>query len=147
MEEVGILAWGCATVSDWLVGSPEVPELTFSPVKFDPDKFLSDKISDAGRSPKDPDNLGEKGKGGDEKKDGAWTDEGGGKDAKTTEPTTDDKKEATPKEDLTKLDDNEKYMRALDEVGKIGDAATVSSRSGKGKGLGKGVLGKKLKAI
>ncbi len=82
---------------DWLVGSPEVPELTFSPVKFDPDKFLSDKISDAGRSPKDPDNLGEKGKGGDEKKDGAWTDEGGGKDAKTEEPTTNNKKEAPPR--------------------------------------------------
>ncbi len=89
---------------------------------------------------KDPDNLGEKGKGGDEKKDGAWTDEGGGKDAKTDEPTTDGKKEATPKEDLTKLDDNEKYLRALDEVGKIGDAA-------KGKGIGKGALDKKLKAI
>lgn len=118
---------------DWLVGSPDVPELTFSPVKFDPDKFLSDMT-------KDPDNLGEKGKGGDEKKDGSWTDEGGGKDAQTTDPKVDPKKEPTPKEDLTKLDDNEKYMRALDEVGKIGDAA-------KGKGLGKGVLDKKLKAI
>ncbi len=119
---------------DWLVGSPEVPELTFSPVKFDPDKFLSDMT-------KDPDNLGEKGKGGDEKKDGAWTDEGGGsKEAQTTDPKADPKKENAPKEDLTKLDDNTKYMRALDEVGKIGDAA-------KGKGLGKGILSKKLKAI
>jgi hypothetical protein len=119
---------------DWLVGSPEVPELTFSPVKFEPDKFLSDMT-------KDPDNLGEKGKGGDEKKDGAWTDEGGGsKEAQTTDPKADPKKENAPKEDLTKLDDNTKYMRALDEVGKIGDAA-------KGKGLGKGILSKKLKAI
>ena len=87
---------------DWLVGSPEVPELTFSPVKFDPDKFLSDKISDAGRSPKDPDNLGEKGKGGEEKKDGAWTDEGGKGGEQTVDPKADLKKQEGPKEEAAK---------------------------------------------
>jgi len=31
---------------DWLVGSPEAPELTFSPVEFDPDKFTADVMAD-----------------------------------------------------------------------------------------------------
>lgn len=126
---------GVAADVDWLVGSPEVPELTFTPVKFDPDKFLSDMT-------KEPDNFGEKGKGGDEEKDGTWTGDGSGGGENTTEPALGDPegsdKEST--EDLKDLPDEEKYMRALDEVGKIGDAA-------KGKPLGKGALDKKLKAI
>jgi hypothetical protein len=37
---------------DWLVGSPELPELKFSAVEFDPDKFTSDNMAE--ESPTSP---------------------------------------------------------------------------------------------
>ena len=99
----------------WLVGSPELPELKFSPVEFDPGKFTKDVMAD-------PPPGG--GKGGEKKGDGTWEDQSK-KDDKQTTPETKDGKglPGKKKEDLTKLPDEQRYMRGLKEIGDLGDRA------------------------
>ncbi len=104
---------GIGADMDWLVGSPEIPELKFSPVEFDANKFTSDIMADP-----PPRKLGKS----DEEKPGEWVD--GNKPAGHQEtPETKDGKglpdTGKEKEDLKKLPDEQKYMRALDEMAKL----------------------------
>lgn len=97
----------------WKVGSPDVPELKLSPVEFDPDKFTADVMADPPPG---------KGKGGDKNEKGEWVDgEGGGDkqavpDTKPGGPGLDGKKK---KEDFTKLPDEQRFLRACDELGQM----------------------------
>ena len=104
---------GIGADMDWLVGSNEVPELKFSPVEFDPDKFTADVMADP--PPK------KRGKS-DANPEGKWKGEPK-PDGKTDEPKTKDGKglpeNGKKKEDLKKLPDQQKYMRALDEMAKL----------------------------
>ena len=108
---------GIGADMDWLVGSPDIPELKFSPVEFDPDKFTADVMADPP--------PGKKGKS-DENKAGKWEDKNKPSEGKDTPETKDgkglkgsDKK----KEDLKKLPDQQKYMRSLDEMSKLEKAS------------------------
>lgn len=102
----------------WLVGSPDLPELKFTPVEFDPAKFTKDVMAD-------PPPGG--GKGGEKKGDGKWEDQSK-KDDKQATPETKDGKglPGKKKEDLTKLPDEQRYMRGLKEIGDLGDKAKNS---------------------
>lgn len=102
---------------DWLVGSEEPPELKFSPVEFDPDKFTADIMADP------PPGKGG-GKGGEQKGDGKWEDQSqkADKDAEPEVKKGEGLKD-TKKQDLTKLPEQERYMRGLGELGDLGDAA------------------------
>lgn len=102
----------------WLIGSPEVPELKFSPVDFDADKFTSDIMADP------PPGKGG-GKGGEQKGGGKWEDKAqkGGKEKKPELKKDNKGLEGKKKEDPGKWPDEKRYMRALGEIGKIGDAS------------------------
>ena len=121
---------------DWLVGSEDPPELQFAPVEFDPDKFTADIMADP------PPGKGG-GKGGKQEKQGKFED-GRKKGDKVENPEV--KKEGEglkgkkKKEDLSKLTDQQRYMRALGEVGDLGTQA-------KQKPLTQSVLAGKLKRI
>lgn len=122
---------GIGADMDWIVGSPDIPEVTFSPVEFDPDKFTADVMADP-----------PPGKKGDAKAepDGEWTD-GNAPGDQTDPPQTHDgpglPENQKKKEDLKKLPDEEKYMRALDEMSKFEHAnpkatiAVVNARAKK----------------
>lgn len=101
---------------NWLVGSPEAPELEFSPVEFDPDKFTSDIMADP------PPKKGG-GKGGEQENGGEWEDGSakGNLDGDPEMKEGEGLKGKKEEEDVSKLSDNEKYMRALGKVGDIGD--------------------------
>ena len=98
---------------DWLVGSPDAPELTFSPVEFDPDKFTADVMADP-----PPRTMGDA----DAEPEGEWTGEPGSEQNENPEITGDG--EGLPpnsrrEEDLANLPDEQKYMRALDEMSRL----------------------------
>ena len=102
---------------DWLVGSPDAPELTFSPVEFDPDKFTADVMADP-----PPRTMGDA----DAEPEGAWTGEPGSEQNENPEITGDG--EGLPpnsrrEEDLSNLPDEQKYMRALDEMSRLETAS------------------------
>lgn len=100
---------------DWLVGSPEAPELKFSPVEFNPEKFTEDVMADPPPG---------KGAGGEKDQQGSWTDETGGGNLEDQPQTSGkDKDSKNKKEDLSKLSAEERYMRGLDEISKVADAA------------------------
>ena len=104
---------GIGADMDWLVGSSEIPELKFSPVEFDADKFTADVMADP-----PPRKMGKA----DEEKAGEWED--GNKPGNQQEtPETKDgaglPDTGKAKEDLKKLPDEQKYMRALDEMSKL----------------------------
>lgn len=101
---------------DWLVGSPEAPELTFSPVEFDPDKFTADVMADP-----PPRTMGNA----DAEPAGEWTPEAGS--TQTENPEITGNGEGLPPnsrraEDLSNLPDEQKYMRALDELSRMENA-------------------------
>lgn len=105
---------GIGADMDWLIGSNEAPELTFSPVEFDADKFTADVMADpppkkSGKSDAEP--KGDfKMEGGDNSKEKDPKITGDGKGLPDT---------GKKKEDLKKLPDEQKYMRALDEMSKL----------------------------
>ena len=101
---------GIGADMDWLVGGEEPPELTFSPVEFDPDKFTADVMADP-----PPKKMGKS----EANPKGEFKQEGG--DDKTKDPKATGDAKGLPdngkkKEDLKKLPDEQKYMRALDEL-------------------------------
>ena len=101
---------------DWLIGSPDIPEVKFSPVQFDPDKFTADIMGDPpprklGDSKAKPAGKWEDGKSQGSQKDKPELKKGGKGLGKSK------KKE----ENLKNLPDEKKYMRALDEISKIKD--------------------------
>ncbi len=100
----------------WLVGSPEVPELKFSPVDFDPDKFTSDIMGDP------PPGKGG-GKGGKQKGKGKWEDKSQKKGKEEKPEVKKDNKglQGKKKEDTSKWPDEKRYMRALGKIGELGD--------------------------
>lgn len=118
---------------NWLVGSSELPELKFSPVSFDPEKFTADVMKDPPPG---------KGDGGEKNKGGKWDNQsappeltaGGG--VAPGGPGLEGRK----KEDFTKLPDEQRYMRGLGEIGDMADKSRV-------KALTRGVVDKKLAAI
>lgn len=98
---------------DWLVGSEEAPELAFSPVEFDADKFTADVMADP-----PPRKMGKA----DANPAGEWKGEPGSEKEKDPKVTGDGKglpENGKKKEDLKKLPDEQKYMRALDEMSKL----------------------------
>ncbi len=98
---------------DWLIGGEEPPELTFSPVEFDPDKFTADVMADP-----PPRSMGNA----DAAPEGDWQGEEGGEQDKNPKVTGEGKglpENGKKKEDLKKLPDEQKYMRALDEMSKL----------------------------
>lgn len=108
---------GIGADMDWLVGSPDIPELKFSPVEFDPDKFTADVMAEPP--------PGKKGKS-DEKKGGKWEDKnkpGEKKDPPEKKDGKGLKGDGKKKEDLKKLPDQQKYMRSLDEMSKLEKAS------------------------
>ena len=107
---------GIGADMDWLVGSNEVPELSFSPVEFDPDKFTADVMADP-----PPRKMGDA----DANPEGEWTGEPG--QERDTNPDITGDADGLPansrkEEDLKKLPDEQKYMRALDEMSKLENA-------------------------
>ncbi|GAA4272696.1 DUF4157 domain-containing protein [Aquimarina gracilis] len=101
---------------DWLVGSSDAPELTFSPVEFDPDKFTADVMADP-----PPRRMGDA----DANPDGQWQDGQEGNQNQNPEVTGDG--EGLPpsgrrEENLRNLPDEQKYMRALDEMSRLENA-------------------------
>ncbi|WP_062056999.1 DUF4157 domain-containing protein [Aquimarina longa] len=101
---------------DWLVGSPDAPELKFSPVEFDPNKFTADVMADP-----PPRKMGDA----DANPEGQWTGEPGGEQNANPEVTGDGKglpPNNKKQEDLKNLPDEQKYMRALDEMSKLENA-------------------------
>lgn len=107
---------GIGADMDWLVGSDEAPELTFSPVEFDADKFTADVMADP-----PPRTRGDA----DASPEGEWTGEPGSGQA---EPSITGDAEGLPEsdrrrqEDLANLPDEQKYMRALDEMSTLESA-------------------------
>ncbi|NVK64911.1 MAG: DUF4157 domain-containing protein [Flavobacteriales bacterium] len=104
---------GIGADMDWLIGSPEIPELKFSPVEFDPDKFTADVMADPPPGKKGKSEENKPGKWEDKNKPAEKKDPPEQKDGKGIEGS--DKK----KEDLKKLPDQQKYMRSLDEMSKL----------------------------
>ena len=101
---------------DWLVGSSDAPELKFSPVEFDPDKFTADVMAVP-----PPRRMGDA----DANPEGQWTGEPGGEQNANPEVTGDG--EGLPpssrrEENLQNLPDEQKYMRALDEMSQLENA-------------------------
>ena len=98
---------------DWLVGSEEPPELKFSPVEFDPDKFTADVMTDP-----PPKKMGKS----DQNPKGKFEDKGGGDQQKDPKATGDGKglpPNSKKEEDLKNLPDDQKYLRGLDELSKL----------------------------
>lgn len=99
---------------DWLVGSPDVPEVEFSPIEFDPEQFTADVMADP------PPNRGGNS---DQSPEGDWQDGAttGNLDA---DPSAEGGGEGIPRgnqqeENLANLPDEQKYMRGLSEVSEI----------------------------
>ena len=120
---------------DWLVGSPELPELKFSPVEFDPDKFTSDIMADP------PPKAGG-GKSGEQEDSGEWTEGGGAAAGEKPEVKEAEglKGKKEPKEDVSKMTDDQRFLRACELIGDVGDQA-------KAKPLAEMQLNEKVKKI
>jgi hypothetical protein len=98
---------------DWLVGSKEAPELKFSPVEFDPNKFTADVMADP-----PPRKMGKS----DQEPKGKFEDKGGGDQQKDPKATGNGKglpPNSKKQEDLKNLPDDQKYLRGLDELSKL----------------------------
>lgn len=108
---------GVGADMDWLVGSPDIPELKFSPIEFDADKFTADIMADP-----PPKKYGKS----DDEKAGEWVDGNKPGDQQDNPELKDGEglpENEKKKEDLKKLPDEEKYMRALDEMSKLEKAS------------------------
>jgi len=107
---------------DWLVGSSEVPELTMSPVEFDPSQFTSDVLADPppGRQGNDEANP-----------DGAWQD-GNAPGNLEENPQAEGGGDGVPhgsrqEENLHNLPDEQRYMRGLADISEIAESPTRPS--------------------
>ncbi|MFY7672192.1 eCIS core domain-containing protein [Tenacibaculum sp. MEBiC06402] len=101
---------------DWLVGGEEPPELTFSPVEFDPDKFTADVMADP-----PPRSMGDS----ESNPAGEWQGENAPGDQNENPEITGEGEGLPPgrrEEDLQNLPDEQKYMRALDELSQMENA-------------------------
>ena len=101
---------------DWLVGGEEPPELTFSPVEFDPDKFTADVMADP-----PPRSMGDS----ESNPAGEWKGENAPGDQNENPEITGEGEGLPPgrrEEDLQNLPDEQKYMRALDELSQMENA-------------------------
>ncbi|UTD15369.1 DUF4157 domain-containing protein [Tenacibaculum mesophilum] len=101
---------------DWLVGGEEPPELTMSPVEFDPDKFTADVMADP-----PPRSMGDS----ESSPEGEWQGENANSN-QTENPEITGEGEGLPpgrrEEDLSNLSEEQKYMRALDELSQMENA-------------------------
>ena len=101
---------------DWLVGGEEPPELTMSPVEFDPDKFTADVMADP-----PPRSMGDS----ESSPEGEWQGENTNSN-QTVNPEITGEGEGLPpgrrEEDLSALSEEQKYMRALDELSQMENA-------------------------
>lgn len=104
---------GIGADMDWLIGSDEAPELKFSPVEFDPDKFTADVMADPPPRKSGKSETDEAGEWVDGNKPGDQKDNPEMKDGEGLPDT------GKKKEDLKKLPDEQKYMRSLDEMSKL----------------------------
>ncbi|MGS2764504.1 eCIS core domain-containing protein [Sinomicrobium sp. M5D2P9] len=99
---------------DWLVGGEEPPELTLSPVEFDPDKFTADVMADP-----PPRTMGDS----ESSPEGEWEDENANNNQSENPEVTGEGEGLPPngnrEEDLSNLSDQQKYMRALDELSQL----------------------------
>ncbi|CAL2082259.1 DUF4157 domain-containing protein [Tenacibaculum sp. 190524A05c] len=101
---------------DWLVGGEEPPELTFSPVEFDPDKFTADVMADP-----PPRSMGDS----ESNPAGEWQGENAPGDQNENPEITGEGEGLPPgrrEEDLSNLPDEQKYMRALDDLSQMENA-------------------------
>lgn len=102
---------------DWLVGSPGIPEIEFSPVEFDPEKFTADVMADP-----PPRRSGES----ESSPAGEWED-GSAQSTLGENPEALEGGEGLPpnpqqEENLRNLPDEQRYMRGLDEISRIADS-------------------------
>lgn len=101
---------------DWLVGGEEPPELIMSPVEFDPDKFTADVMADP-----PPRSMGDS----ESSPEGEWQGENANSN-QTENPEITGEGEGLPpgrrEEDLSNLSEEQKYMRALDELSQMENA-------------------------
>ncbi|MDO6675256.1 DUF4157 domain-containing protein [Tenacibaculum sp. 1_MG-2023] len=101
---------------DWLVGGEEPPELTMSPVEFDADKFTADVMADP-----PPRSMGDS----ESSPEGEWQGENANSN-QTENPEITGEGEGLPpgrrEEDLSNLSEEQKYMRALDELSQMENA-------------------------
>ncbi|MDX8553691.1 DUF4157 domain-containing protein [Tenacibaculum sp. 1B UA] len=101
---------------DWLVGGEEPPELTMSPVEFDADKFTADVMADP-----PPRSMGDS----ESSPEGEWQGENANSN-QTENPEITGEAEGLPpgrrEEDLSNLSEEQKYMRALDELSQMENA-------------------------
>ncbi|WGH74150.1 DUF4157 domain-containing protein [Tenacibaculum tangerinum] len=101
---------------DWLVGGEEPPELTMSPVEFDADKFTADVMADP-----PPRTMGDS----ESNPAGEWQGENANGN-QTENPEITGEAEGLPpgrrEEDLSTLSEEQKYMRALDELSQMENA-------------------------
>ncbi|MGG6229315.1 DUF4157 domain-containing protein [Tenacibaculum sp. SDUM215027] len=101
---------------DWLVGGEEPPELTMSPVEFDPDKFTADVMADP-----PPRTMGDS----ESSPDGEWQGENLNSSQNENPEITGEGEGLPPgrrEEDLSTLSEEQKYMRALDELSQMENA-------------------------
>ncbi|XRE42839.1 hypothetical protein ACIVBQ_001043 [Tenacibaculum discolor] len=101
---------------DWLVGGEEPPELTMSPVEFDPDKFTADVMADP-----PPRTMGDS----ESSPDGEWQGENVNGNQNENPEITGEAEGLPPgrrEEDLSTLSEEQKYMRALDELSQMENA-------------------------
>lgn len=100
----------------YLIGSTDYPEIKFTPVEFNPEKFTADVMADPPPG---------KGKGGEKKEPGKWTGEPGSGELKEGASAKKDGKGLEPKKkvDFAKLPEQERFMKALGEVGELGEQA------------------------
>ncbi|CAM1368072.1 conserved hypothetical protein [Tenacibaculum sediminilitoris] len=101
---------------DWLVGGEEPPELKMSPVEFDPDKFTADVMADP-----PPRTMGDS----ESNPDGEWQGENPNSSQNENPEITGEGEGLPPgrrEEDLSTLSEEQKYMRALDELSQMENA-------------------------
>lgn len=101
---------------DWLVGGEEPPELKMSPVEFDPDKFTADVMADP-----PPRTMGDS----ESNPDGEWQGENPNSSQNENPEITGEGEGLPPgrrEEDLSNLSEEQKYMRALDELSQMENA-------------------------
>ncbi len=108
---------GIGADMDWLVGSDQVPELDFTPVEFNAEKFTADVMADPPPG---------RGNGGDAEEQGTWTDGPGGGGLEAN-PDVQEGGEGLPQsrqqeENLRNLPDEQKYMRGLSEISDIAES-------------------------
>ncbi|MCB9301682.1 MAG: DUF4157 domain-containing protein [Lewinellaceae bacterium] len=101
---------------NWLVGSPNPPELEFSPVEFNAEKFTQDVMADPPPG---------SGAGGEKDKKGKWEDQEKGNLEESPEVKKDAEglKGTKKPVDYTKLPDEQRFTKGLGEVADISDKA------------------------